>query len=148
MPHIQAKANKPLNVPDPMSQHVDANVMQINQDVARINTGGHGFQTDFNPDSPITLDRVPLQAHNWDSPQPCMSPSSLINVIPDQEGFSAPLQYPLDFKSMESGSKEENNGNGLHGNGEKKKQPFGLFDWNWDEEDDDGTEQKSEAQEQ
>ena len=40
----------------------------------------------------------------------------------------------MDFKSMESGSKESN-GNGLNGR-EEKKQPFGMFDWNWDDDDD------------
>lgn len=130
LPH---QANKNIQIP-PKAQNVDENVMQINQDVDRINSGGHGFHTNFNPDSPVTLDRVPFPHQNWDSPQPCISPSSLINVIPDQEGFSAPLAYPMDFKSMESGSKESN-GNGLNGR-EEKKQPFGMFDWNWDDDDD------------
>ena len=77
---------------------------------------------------------------NWDSPQPCISPSSLINIIPEQEGFSAPLNYPTDFRSYQSHSKESN-GNDKGGKEEEKieekKEPFGLFDWNWDDDDSD-----------
>ena len=62
------------------------------------------------------------------SPQPCVSPSSLINHLYDreQEGFSAPIYH--DYTSQKSSS-----------NGAQKKpgQPeFGLFNFNWDSSDD------------
>lgn len=69
----------------------------------------------------------------FDSPQPCVSPSSLINIVQEEDPGSAPLHLP-DFQSYQGHSVESGNGNG--GKEEEKKEPFGLFDWNWDEEDD------------
>ena len=131
-PGMPSQASKPL--PISMSQTFDPHILQLNQDVNRINRGAHGFKTDFNPDSPFPLEGNP-RVLNWDSPQPCVSPSSLINIIPEQEGFSAPLNYAADFKSYQSHSKESND-NGRKG--EEQKEPFGLFDWNWDDDETDG----------
>lgn len=71
----------------------------------------------------------------FDSPQPCVSPSSLINIVQEEDPFSAPLNPP-DFQSYQGHSVESGNGNGNGGKEEEKKEPFGLFDWNWDDEDD------------
>lgn len=132
-PAMPSQASKPL--PISMSQTFNDNqILQLNQEVNRINRGAHGFKTDFNPDSPVILEGN-QRVLNWDSPQPCISPSSLINIVPEQEDHSAPLHYPTDFKSYQSHSKESND-NG--GKGEEKKEPFGLFDWNWDDDETDG----------
>lgn len=123
-----------------MSQTFDENQLnKLNSEVDRINSGAAGrFKTNFNPDSPLTLNIPNNRVLNWDSPQPCVSPSSLINIIPEQEGFSAPLNFVTDFKSYQTHSKGSND-NGRKE--EEKKEPFGLFDWDWDEESNDKSSQ-------
>ena len=125
-----------------MSQTFDQNQLhQLNQDVNRINSGGNRLKTNFNPDSPIDIGGI-QRTLNWDSPQPCISPSSLVNIIPEQEGFSAPLNFQSDFKSYQTHSKGSND---IGGKEEEKKEPFGLFDWDWDEEDTDGKSSQHQA---
>jgi hypothetical protein len=108
-------------------------------------------------DSPVHLgeqkfkDKLQFTPHNIQSPQPCVSPSSLINALYDgeEQGFSAPLynDYPLDINSFgsqsskkKSNSKDSNNKKSSGVKKEEAKKPTvttGLFNYNWDSEDDD-----------
>ena len=59
------------------------------------------------------------------SPQPNLSPSSLINYLyaQEQEGFSAPIFQEGSAGKSLSGTKE-------------KPQAFGMFNWNWESSND------------
>lgn len=84
---------------------------QINQDQAPINYG-----------SPVKLLQAPPAGIQ--SPQPNLSPSSLINYLyaQEEEGFSAP--QILNYKN--SASKEGST------TGHKPPVTFGMFNWNWE----------------
>lgn len=78
--------------------------------------------------SPVRPAKAPAQIQ---SPQPCVSPSSLINnLYANEEGLSAPIIH--NFKMDSESSKNHEN--------KPTQQPFGMFNWEWDSEASDGNE--------
>lgn len=86
--------------------------------------------------SPVKLTyAAPVQG--MQSPQPNLSPSSLINYLyaQEQEGFSAPLVH--NYKHTQSSASKSLSGS------KEKPAAFGMFNWNWESSGDEEQENHS-----
>lgn len=92
-------------------------------------------QKEMRYDSPIhIMEHAKIQGPQ--SPQPCVSPSSLINNLyqNEQEGFSAPVFDNM--RNFSSASKSQISGaDKNHQHVKPTHQPFGMFNWDWESSD-------------
>ena len=118
---IQKNEEAKVHIPHAMSAQNLANMEDV---IKRVN------DPDFKPNaldanyfnSPVRPSKAPAQIQ---SPQPCVSPSSLINNLygGKDEGLSAPIVH--NFKMDSESSKNK-------GASKPAEQPFGMFNWEWD----------------